>query len=75
MIPFIAAIGLMILGLTTWRDPNVRSSLFITLGFIMALDETLEGQAKRNLAGDRLRLLRRILAAVFAALIVISVFL
>ena len=75
MIPFIAACGLIVLGLATWRDPQARSWVFITLGFIMALDEALEGQAKRRPAGNQFMVVRRTLAAVFVALIVLSVFL
>ena len=65
MIPFVAASGLFLLGVTTWRDPNGRSWLFITLGLIMALDEALERQAKRRPAGSQFKLIRRLLAAVF----------
>jgi hypothetical protein len=75
MIPLIAALGLAALGLATWRDPNARSWLFFTLGFIMAVDEGLEAQAKRHPWGTQFLLLRRVLAAAFAALIIVSVFL
>ena len=49
MIPFIAASGLIALGLPTWRDSTARSWMFITYRFIIALDEALEGLAKRHL--------------------------
>ena len=75
MIPFIAASGLIVLGLATWSDPHARSWVFFTLGFIMALDEALEGYAKCHPAGNQFTLVRHTLAAVFAALIVLSVFL
>lgn len=75
MIPFVAASGLILLGVTTWSDPNARSWLFVTLGFVMAVDEALEGQAKRRLAGSQFTLVRRLLAAVFTALIIVSIFL
>jgi hypothetical protein len=75
MIPFIAASGLIVLGLVTWKNPNTRSWVFITLGFIMVLDEALEGHAKRHAAGNQFTLVRRALATVFAAIIVLSVFL
>lgn len=74
MIPFIAASGLIVLGLATWRDPHTRSWVFITLGFLMALDEALEGHAKRHPGGNQFTLVRRTRATVFAAIIVLSAF-
>jgi hypothetical protein len=73
MIPFVAAIGLIWLGIATRADPSARSWVFIALGLIMAADEALEQVQKHLGRGDRFTPVRRALAIVFVALIVVSV--
>lgn len=64
MIPFIAAIGLVSLGVATRNDPHARSWVLITLGSIMATDEAFEYMLSYPAPQNRrVKLIRWLLAA------------